>query len=101
MSFTPDHTVRCGATDVRMACEDILPPEQYEPEAFIRRTVEGMADGETYVLVFHPGYLDRYILEHSSLTVNRTKEVDMLVDPAVRAWLDAQTDLRLIDYRDL
>lgn len=101
MSFSPDHTVRCGATDVRMACEDILSPEKYDPADFIRRMVEGMVDGDTYVLVFHPGYLDRYILEHSSLTVNRTKEVDMLIDPAVRAWLEAQPDLRLVDYRAL
>ena len=100
-SFSPDHTVRCGATDVRMVCEDVLPPEKYEPEAFIRRIVGSMADGDTYVLVFHPGYLDRYILEHSSLTVNRTKEGDTLIDPAVRAWVEAQPNLRLVDYRDL
>ena len=101
ISFDPSVTVRCGQTDVHMALEDMLPPEQYDPEAFIRRTVEGMADGETYVLVFHTGYLDAFILGNSSLTVNRTKEVDALIDPALRAWLEAQDDLRLVDYRDL
>ena len=84
-----------------MALEDMLPPEQYDPADFIRRSVEGMADGETIVLVFHPGYLDDFILRNSSLTVNRTKEVDVLIDPAMRAWLEAQDDLRLICYRDL
>ena len=93
--------MRCGNTDVHMALEDMLPPEQYDPEAFIKRTVENMADGETYVLVFHPGYLDAFILGNSSLTVNRTKEVDALIDPSLRAWLEAQDDLKLITYRDL
>lgn len=100
-SFDPTKVVRCGQTDVHMALEDMLPPEQYDPQAFVRRTVEDMADGETFVLVFHPGYLDAFILEHSSLTVNRTKEVDALIDPALRTWLEAQDDLRLITYRDL
>ena len=100
-SFDPTKIVRCGNTDVHMALEDMLPPEQYDPEAFIKRTVENMADGETYVLVFHPGYLDAFILGNSSLTVNRTKEVDALIDPSLRAWLEAQPDLRLITYRDL
>ncbi len=101
VSFDPTKLVRCGQTDVHMALEDMLPPEQYDPGAFVRRTVEAMADGETYVLVFHPGYLDAFILEHSSLTVNRTKEVDALIDPALRTWLESQDELRLISYRDL
>lgn len=84
-----------------MFCEDMLPPEQYHPADFIHRTAEGLKDGETGVMVFHPGYLDAYILGHSSLTQNRTKEVDALIDPDLRAWLEAQEDLELIDYRDI
>ena len=65
------------------------------------RLAQARADGETVVFVCHPGYLDRFILESSSLTTDRTKEVDALIDPELRAWLEAQDDLRLIDYRDL
>ena len=101
-SFDPTVALRVGSTDnVHMAIEDMLPPEQYDPEGFIKRTVEAMADGETYVLVFHPGYLDAFILGNSSLTVNRTKEVDALIDPELRAWLEAQDNLQLVTYRDL
>jgi predicted glycoside hydrolase/deacetylase ChbG (UPF0249 family) len=100
-SFDPANHVLCGTTEVRMFCEDMLPPEQYHPADFIRRTAEGLKDGETGVIVLHPGYLDAYILEHSSLTQNRTKEVDALIDPDLRAWLEAQEDLELIDYRDI
>lgn len=73
----------------------------YDPAAAIRETVEEMKDGETVVFVCHPGYLDHYILTHSSLTEDRTKEVDALLDPDLRAWLEGRGDLELIDYRDL
>lgn len=98
-SFDPAVTVRCGSTPVRMTAESMTPG--YEPAEAIKRTVMNMVDGETVVYVCHPGYLDRYILEHSSLTEDRTKEVDALIDPDLRTWLEEQDDLELIDYRDL
>ena len=52
------------------------------------------------VAVLHPGYLDDFILNHSSLTVNRTKETAMLCDPAMKEWLD-EHDVEQIDYRDI
>ena len=98
-SFDPTATVTCGTTPVRMVMRSMQPG--YEPAEAIRETVENMADGETVVMVFHPGYLDRFILENSSLTTDRAKEVDALIDPELRAWLRSQPDLKLIDYRDL
>lgn len=98
-SFDPSAVVQCGGTPVRMVMRSQAPG--YDPAAAIRETVEEMRDGETVVFVCHPGYLDHYILTHSSLTEDRTKEVDALIDPELRAWLEAQGDLRLIDYRDL
>lgn len=101
MSFDSTQTIVCGSTPVRMVCPDMAAPESYDPWAAIKGTVEGMAHDETVVCVLHPGYLDAFILDNSSLTVNRTRNVDMLIDPAVREWLDARPDLRLVDYRDL
>jgi predicted glycoside hydrolase/deacetylase ChbG (UPF0249 family) len=101
LEFDVTKEVVCGTTTCHMALEDMLPPDQYDPVEFIGRTVREMADGDTYVMVFHPGYLDAFILSNSSLTTNRTKEVDALIDPALRAWLEDQPDVRLIDYRDL
>ena len=49
------------------------------------------------VYICHPGYLDDFILRHSSLTVNRTREVEMLCSPAVRRWLEEQ-EVQLITY---
>ena len=52
------------------------------------------------IAVMHPGYLDAYLLNNSSLTINRTKEVEMLCDPAMRSWL-LENDVELVDYRDI
>ena len=71
-SFDPTAVVRCGATDLRMVMHSMEPG--YEPKDSIMRTVREMADGETVVFVCHPGYLDRFILENSSLTTDRTKK---------------------------
>ena len=98
-SFDPTAVVRCGGTGVRMVLRSMQPA--YDPKAAIMETVEQMRDGETVVFVCHPGYLDNYILTHSSLTADRAKEVDALLDPDLRKWLEAQQDLRMIDYRAL
>ena len=47
---------------------------------------------------FHPGYLDDYILTHSSLTINRTKEVVMLTDIKTKEWLNKE-NIELISYK--
>ena len=98
-SFDLTAVVTCGDTPVRMVMRSQTPG--YDPVAAIRETVEEMKDGETVVFVCHPGYLDHYILTHSSLTEDSTKEVDALLDPDLRAWLEGRGDLELIDYRDL
>ena len=52
------------------------------------------------IYVCHPGYVDDYLMRTSSLNLNRTKEVAMLTDLAVKAWLDDH-DVELITYDDL
>lgn len=72
----------------------------YDAVQALKDAVAGMEDGAVGIYVCHPGYLDDYILHHSSLTIPRTQEVAMLCDPAMRAWLNEQ-GVELIDYRDL
>lgn len=52
------------------------------------------------IFVCHPGYLDYYLMQHSSLTINRTKEVEMLTDPTLPDWLKEQ-GVELITYNDI
>ena len=79
---------------------DSMGPD-YDPFASLKKAVlREYADDECPLFVCHPGYLDWFILQTSSLTVNRTKEVEMLCDPKVKAWLDEQ-NVQLLTYRDL
>lgn len=72
----------------------------YDARAAIRQELSKCADGGCYLYVCHPGYLDDYLLKHSSLTVPRVDEVEMLCDPETRAWL-AENDFKLITYDEL
>lgn len=73
----------------------------YDPfEAMKKLALKEYGDNECPMFVCHPGWLDNFILTHSSLTVNRTKEVEMLCDPKTREWL-ADHDIRLVTYDDL
>ncbi|MFU2222281.1 hypothetical protein [Streptococcus pluranimalium] len=59
-----------------------------------------MTEDVVELFVFHPGYLDQDLLDHSSLTLPRPKEVAMLIAPATKEWLKEQR-VELIDCRDL
>ena len=52
------------------------------------------------VYVCHPGYIDAYLLENSSLTYNRAKEVEMLCSPETKKWLQEQ-DIKLVSYDEI
>ncbi len=72
----------------------------YDAEAALKEAVLNAREDMPTVYVCHPGYLDAFILNTSSLTVNRTKEVEMLTNPQIRQWLDAQ-QVELIRYSDV
>lgn len=52
------------------------------------------------MFICHPGYLDGYILKHSSLTMPRPMEGDMVCDPNTRKWLK-EVEVELITYDHL
>lgn len=60
----------------------------YDARQALKRELSKAQEGSCHLYVCHPGYLDRYLLAHSSLTLPRADEVDMLCDPAVARWLD-------------
>lgn len=74
--------------------------ESYDPWQCLKESVETMGEDMPYVFVCHPGYLDWFLLNSSSLTVNRTKEVEMLCDPKIRQWL-AEKNVVLCKYSDI
>lgn len=57
-------------------------------------------DDKVVELHFHPGYLDQFILENSSLTLPRCKDLSTLCDSRVKHWIKIN-DIELIDFKDL
>lgn len=72
----------------------------YDARAALRQELSACEDGGCYLYVCHPGYLDDYLLRHTSLTTARADEVEMLCDPATRQWL-AEHDFVLVSYETL
>lgn len=86
------HPVECGFIPSMSA--------EYEPEHALLELMESADKDLTYLCVFHPGYLDDYLLRNSSLTINRTKEVEMLCSPTVKSFMK-EHQIQSVDYREL
>ena len=72
----------------------------YDPATTLKKGLLSAPEGMPAVFVGHPGYLDDFILNNSTLTVNRTKVVAMFCDPSIRQWLEDQ-GVELIAYSDI
>ncbi len=73
----------------------------YDPYAsFKRDALRDYGENAFCMFVMHPGYLDHYLLTHSSLTIPRTQEVAMACDPEIRAWM-VENDVEVVSYDDL
>ena len=51
-------------------------------------------------MVFHPGYIDAYLLDHSTMTTPPGCGRRHALPAEVRAWLEQQA-IRLVTYNDL
>ncbi|WP_160689568.1 ChbG/HpnK family deacetylase [Clostridium sp. C2-6-12] len=91
--------IRIGSTDVHICQTNGINPD-YDAVKAIYEAVETAEDDGTYLYVCHPGYLDEYILTHSSMTRPRTKEVEMLCDTKVKEMLE-KSGVKCITYDDL
>lgn len=55
---------------------------------------------EINVMHFHPGYVDAYILDNSTLTIQRCRDLQVLCDPRIKAWLD-EHNIELTDFNSV
>lgn len=85
------HTYRWGINN--------LAPD-YDPFQTLQQVVLSTPRDLPGIYVCHPGYVDDYLMQTSSLNLNRTKEVVMLTDPTVKSWLEEQA-VELISYDDI
>lgn len=88
----------CGHPVAACPMESMKP--EYDPFETLRKAVAGAEEDMPNIFVCHPGYVDDYLLKHSSLTFNRAKETAMLCDPEVRKWLKSQ-NVELISYKEI
>lgn len=90
---------RVGRIPVNTCRMDSMSPD-YDAVRSLKDAVAMADDRRPNIYICHPGYLDAYILQNSSLTVNRTKEVEMLCDSRVAGWL-GRKGVRRITYDDI
>lgn len=72
----------------------------YDAKMAVRRELSEIQDDAVHVYVCHPGYLDKYLWDHSSLRLPRMDEVEMLCDPALMDWME-QEAVCGVTYDDL
>ncbi len=73
---------------------------QENPFSAVEDAVANAHEDGCDMMVFHPGYIDAYLLKTSSMTTPRAMEAEMLCDPRTKEWLKTQ-DIQLVTYDDL
>lgn len=74
--------------------------KDYDAEVSLKNELEKISDGSYSTYVCHPGYLDYYLCNTSSLLEGRIKEVEMLCNPEIKKWLE-NNNFEIITYSDL
>lgn len=73
------------------------------PEDFFNDSYDLLKEkdnGLVTALHFHPGFLDAYILDHSTLTLPRVRDLETLCSASVKGWL-TDHEIETISYGDL
>jgi len=70
----------------------------YNPRTYMNENLEYAKQYDCSVFVFHPGFLDQYILTHSSFTLIRAMECDFLCSDWIRDWIK-DNHFELTDFR--
>lgn len=74
--------------------------ENYVPfETLKKITKEEVASGYR-MMIFHPGYIDQYLLDNSSLIFARPKEVEMLCSKETKKWIK-EKGIELVRYSEI
>lgn len=68
-------------------------------EDFINSRGFGLLDSpfEINVMHFHPGYVDAFILDNSTLTTQRCRDLQVLCDPRIKSWI-SEHEIELTDF---
>ena len=73
--------------------------KNYDPFSVLKEMSEDSEQDVIPMMVCHPGYLDQYILNTSSLTIPRTQEVDMAMNKKTREYIQNKK-IKLVRYSE-
>jgi len=71
-------------------------PDYHPADAIMAMPIE---ENRIWMRSQHPGFLDDYVLNESSCTIPRVRDVDALCDPRVRQWIK-DNRIELVNFRD-
>ncbi len=98
-AYAPGTLMHIGKAEVNPCLVGSM-TENYDPFQCMKDAVRNGRRDIPNIYICHPGYLDAFLLRSSSLTVNRTKEVEMLTSEEMRDWMAAQ-NVELISHREI
>ncbi|CAM4153228.1 carbohydrate deacetylase [Erysipelothrix inopinata] len=76
-------------------CGDIH-PTMLQP--YLDNIIDDCLTYESLELICHPGYLDRYVLEHSSLTDQRTRTLDFVINSDFSKQIKNHDKIKLVNF---
>ena len=71
----------------------------YDPYTYFESQLANIQKNECSIVVFHPGFLDQYILERSSYTLIRPMECEFLCSQWLKDWLE-KYHIQVVNFRD-
>lgn len=71
----------------------------YNPYEYMAEHLEDIKNNPCSVAIFHPGYLDQFILTHSSFTTIRAMECEFLCSTWLKEWIETNR-IALVDFRN-
>ncbi len=99
MKMTPDGKAIVGSTYLKSSMDSGNP--DYNPFESMKKAVsQPLAENEAVMMVLHPGYVDKYVLDTSYITTHRALEVAFATDPQVPKWCE-ENGVQLLTYADL
>lgn len=72
----------------------------YDVMKHIKENLNNLIEGETLHLVFHPGYIDEFIMKNSSYNLVRCRELEALCSNELKE-LIIEKEIKVITYKDL
>lgn len=71
----------------------------YDPYDYFKKNIEFIRNHDCTIAIFHPGYLDQYLLKHSSYTLIRTIECEFLCSQWLKELFN-QYQIQVVDFRN-